>query len=399
MAWRLGASVIKGEIDNRKQGRVTGRLWLVGRDEPIELALDGDCYRDIAGSRVTFVNPNPLAGDHTNLETIQEGTAGDMTASKRVRVLDVPVEKARAMREAGEHIPERLSNCLYLEWYSNTNGRVVIESSGFKLDISEPAWRMTEEEEMMQAQTSHEAAEEWVERLAAAEGVFDEDGDPFVPAPAGPMDEFAWEQSLRESDALTDKFAELFEKYLDHPDRDRIIAREMGWNWLEEAVEAQERGELVMDPDDFEDFDPMEPDPLREDRDWVRAEDGRVTHPLALRAYEFGQRIWTYCDERSMNETDCDSDLQEMMFQTQCLSSKLSGALDGVAYGDDVESGFIVACLKRTLRYVNAVLGAAEKVAEKEAMPANLLASFRHEFFAIRQEILGLMRHYRAKPW
>ncbi len=398
MAWRLGKSVIKGEIDNRKQGRVTGRLWLVEREEPIELSLDGDCYRDIAGSRIRFVNPHPESGDHTNLFAIQEGTAGDMTASRRVRVLDVSVEQARAMREAGERIPERLSNSLYLEWYSTRNGRVVIESSEFRIDISEPEWRMGEEEEMLQAQASHEAAEEWVERLAAAEGVFDDEGDPFIAAPEGPMDEFAWEQSLRESDALTDRFAELFEKYLDHPDRDRIIAKEMGWTWLEEAVEAQERGELVMDPDEFEDLEPIEPDPLREGRDWVRTKDGRVAHPLSLRAYDLGQRIWTLCEELS-GDGESDADLQEMVFQTQCLSAKLSGALDGLAYGDEAESGFIVACLKRTLKYVNAVLGAAEKVALKKIMSVKSLAEFRQELFAIRQEILSLMSHFRAKPW
>lgn len=399
MAWRLGGSVIKGEIDNRKRGHVSGRLWLFGRDEPIELSLDGDCYRDIAGSRLTFVNPKPEAGDHINLAAIQEGTVGDMTASKRVRVLDVSTEQAMAMREAGERIPERLSNSLYLEWYSTRNGRVVIESSDFAIDISEPEWRMSDEEEMLQAQTSHEAAEEWVERLAAAEGVFESEGDPFIPAPDGPMDEFAWERSLRESDALTDRFAELFEQYLDHPDRDRIIAKEMGWTWLEAAVEAQECGELVMDPEDFEDLDPVEPDPMREGRDWIRTEDGRITHPLSLRAYELGQRIWTYCDDENGENEDCDPDLQEMMFQTQCLSAKLSGALDGLAYGEDAEAGFIVACLKRTLKYVNAVLGASDKVHVRKLMPPDIHTTFRNELFSIREQILTLMRHYRMKPW
>jgi len=27
------------------------------------------------------------------------------------------------------------------------------------------------------------------------------------------------------------------EKYLDHPDRDRIIAHEMGWTWIEDALD------------------------------------------------------------------------------------------------------------------------------------------------------------------
>ena len=30
MAWRIAESVVRGEIDNRRKGCVTGRIWLVG---------------------------------------------------------------------------------------------------------------------------------------------------------------------------------------------------------------------------------------------------------------------------------------------------------------------------------------------------------------------------------
>lgn len=30
MAWRLHEHVLRGEIDNRARGRVTGRVWLAG---------------------------------------------------------------------------------------------------------------------------------------------------------------------------------------------------------------------------------------------------------------------------------------------------------------------------------------------------------------------------------
>ena len=39
MAWRIDESVVRGEIDNRVEGRVTGRIWFVGLDEPVELEL------------------------------------------------------------------------------------------------------------------------------------------------------------------------------------------------------------------------------------------------------------------------------------------------------------------------------------------------------------------------
>src|SRR3954447_3630077 len=55
-------------------------------------------------------------------------------------------------------------------------------------------------------------------------------------------DEYEWERFLQQQDHKTEKYMELLEKYLDHPQRDQIIAREMGWtqlfdgeNWSEEV--------------------------------------------------------------------------------------------------------------------------------------------------------------------
>jgi len=42
MAWRIDEQVIRGEIDNRTKGRVTGRIWLIGREEPLEIDLIGN---------------------------------------------------------------------------------------------------------------------------------------------------------------------------------------------------------------------------------------------------------------------------------------------------------------------------------------------------------------------
>ena len=30
MAWRIHEQILRGEIDNRTRGRVTGRVWLAG---------------------------------------------------------------------------------------------------------------------------------------------------------------------------------------------------------------------------------------------------------------------------------------------------------------------------------------------------------------------------------
>ena len=52
MAWRLHEHVLRGKIDNRTRGRVTGEIWLSGIDQPMLLELAGDCAPDVAGVRV-----------------------------------------------------------------------------------------------------------------------------------------------------------------------------------------------------------------------------------------------------------------------------------------------------------------------------------------------------------
>ncbi len=137
MAWRIHESVIRGEIDNRERGRVGGKLWLHGIAGPVAL------QQTIPLSSPAGFNP------------LQRGSIGDLTASRKVRVFDIPFEEAYARLKKKLPVPEHLANCLYLEWFSEANGRVVVESADYKLTISPPAWRLSSEEEQ---QRQHEAA-------------------------------------------------------------------------------------------------------------------------------------------------------------------------------------------------------------------------------------------------
>src|SRR3977135_2020788 len=54
----------------------------------------------------------------------------------------------------------------------------------------------------------------------------------YEPEPDRVWDEYEWERFLQQQDHKTERYMELLEKYLDHPQRDQIIAREMGWTQL-----------------------------------------------------------------------------------------------------------------------------------------------------------------------
>jgi hypothetical protein len=95
-----------------------------------------------------------------------------------------------------------------------------------------------------------------------------------------------------------------------------------------------------------------------------------------------------------------DADLREMVFEFQTAGAKIAGALNSLAYDDDEscrDGGFVVAALKRALNYLHKSIAAAERVAQKNLLPAERMESFREELFGIREEMLALMQKYRGK--
>src|ERR1035437_3578649 len=153
MAFRIHESVVRGEIDNRVKGIVRGKIWVEGRAAPVVLELEGNAWPDLAGCRLTFTNPQKRV-PHAHLDSLhalQRGSIGDLPASRKVRVFDVPLPDALDMIHRKEKPPEHMANCLYLEWFSEANGRVVIESADYELTISAPEWRLTPEEDAERA--------------------------------------------------------------------------------------------------------------------------------------------------------------------------------------------------------------------------------------------------------
>jgi hypothetical protein len=394
MAWRIHESILRGEIDNRVRGHIKGRIWLNSREQPITLDLSGNCSRDLTGCFVRFENPKSRSTDEENVDLAarQDGVAGDITASRKVRVFDVPLEEALGLMKKGEKPPEHLGNCFYFEWFSEANGRVVVESTDYKIDISTPAWTLSPDEEQEQIAATHQAMRDWLERLDDA---LAQKREQFDPEDEKPLDEFGYEKFMRESDTRTDKYIELLEKYEGHPDQEMIVAREIGWTWLEEALEADERGALP--PGEPMEIPELIPNPLTEGVDWVRDKDGHIHHPLTKRAFESATAMWHYCNERGLLGENGDVDLAEMVFQFQTTGAKIAGALDSLGYREDLnDAGFIIAALKRALGYLHKSVSASEKVDGKNLIDAKRLESCRAELFGIRAEILELMNRFRA---
>ena len=397
MAFRVHKSLVKGEVDNRQEGLVRGKLWFLGQARPIVLRLEGNARQDIAGTRIRFENPRPEPDPGSSkLRTSQAGKLGELTASRKVKVLGCSLDQAREQRESGEDVPTKLANSLYFEWFSEANGRVVIESADFIIysDDDEPAWKMTGDEDSLQSERNRLVIRDYIRSKDAELGEqYDEsDDDDF-----SPMDEFEWEKALRESDARSDKYGDLLDKYWDHPDRDRVIAREMGWEWLDDALDADERGafeeEKAQDTDHAPEF---EPDPETEGVDWIRTDSNSIRHPLAHRAFDHTMWIWHYCEDRGLLGDEAPEAIHKMVFEAQTLSAKLAGALNSLCYRAIPDGGFVVACLKRALKFLERSLAASEKVVDQELLDVETMQTFRAGLFEIRESMIDLMKHYRS---
>src|SRR5213075_10067 len=69
----------------------------------------------------------------------------------------------------------------------------------------------------------------------------------YEPEPDRVWDEYEWERFLQQQDHKTEKYMELLEKYLDHPQRDQIIAREMGWTQLIDSESWSDEVDALLD--------------------------------------------------------------------------------------------------------------------------------------------------------
>jgi hypothetical protein len=144
MALRLGDSVVCGVIDNREKGKGTGALWFAGQYSPVRLELIGNCDDDLAGCLLEFTNRDPQAVVSLRELETQFGEAGTITAAKKVRT----IPQDTSLEDLTKENLERWgwSSSLYLEWFSRSNGRVVVEIVDPELRISVPGWEYTADE-------------------------------------------------------------------------------------------------------------------------------------------------------------------------------------------------------------------------------------------------------------
>lgn len=409
MAWRVDEFLLRGEIDQRVRGRVTGRLWFMGRAEPVELDLTGNAWRDLAGRRLEFVNPTPKTGDLSQLATRQHGVIGDCTASRKVKVPDIPLDQIGEYYAAGRKWTWHWGNSLYLEWFSQENGRVVIESASYQLTIAPDAtWDMTAEEEEEQRRANAAAMNEFMGRLGEATlaEATEEDLSPppesLDPAERaetgepGPMTEAEADRMAEENERLLDRIQARMEREGDAADFEQILHDE-----LKRARE--ERGEPPPTPEEsaaqearVEEWNRA----MSEAGDDADPDDEPADHPLAERAHELTVRLMREPGEFGWVPADASEEhpLVDVAAASSKASAKLAGALNGEPWPPDLEfCALILVRLKRARGYIEDAVRAVEGAVEQNLGTRAWREDVARELEAIGRECDALIAELRAK--
>jgi hypothetical protein len=197
-------------------------------------------------------------------------------------------------------------------------------------------------------------------------------------------DEYQWERFLQQQDRKTEQYFELFEKYQNHPDRDEIIAREMGWNHEDGEEEEEPEPEWA---DTIED-DAEESEESEDDDELDELQDSEVY----MQSMELNRRVFTLVEERdSLKEHPV---AVELATRAAICGAKLAAAL----CGDDLsEVGMTIAYLKRSLKAANDTLSAASRLRQSGLIDNEELGSITELLFPIREHIVDMMGEFRQE--
>jgi hypothetical protein len=197
------------------------------------------------------------------------------------------------------------------------------------------------------------------------------------------MDEYEWEERLKESDRLADAYQEVLEKYMNDPDAERKEAFAMGWDGLLDALaERDETDDCVAEADDSD-----------ENKSWEGDGDFEMEcdrHPLQALSYEIALKSIDLVPRGGAPDTASHCLVSNLLQ----VSAKLAGALNGHGGDCEPEAGFILAVLKRCLNWLNEAMAACQALYDQETDEVQKaeLGVLRHAVFELRDGIVELRR-------
>ncbi len=200
-------------------------------------------------------------------------------------------------------------------------------------------------------------------------------------------DEFEWEKFMTEQDRKTDMFMELMDRYKDDPNRDEILAREMGWNKgtsNDEGISGEELMQELLDEDN-------------EGEEWKlaaglqqdEADDDLELHhfkkiPAFQKAHEFGLRAQNMIQDMTDKMRE-DTDVIDFFSNVLITAAKMAG---GASYSEDIRLlGGNIAYCKRALNAANKAIESLQLLRERSVINEGLYLSLSKDAKEVRDEI------------
>ena len=236
-------------------------------------------------------------------------------------------------------------------------------------------------------------------------------------------DEFQWERFLQEQERRAERYMDLMEQYRGHPDRDNMVARDMGWDHLikecsdsdpecgpcdrkwrcsyfQSFIHGDADEEPPGDPPGLlnELFDAGEGVDPGDDEDDEESDAGDYdpeafqNDPLYQDAFSLG--IWLHHLAERIPELRTDACAARLVALAHLVSAKIAAAIGD---GEFDELGMTIAYLKRALRACNLCLDTIGEVAGSKLLPGQEVQQCRRRIFAVRDGIVSLVGECREE--
>lgn len=208
-----------------------------------------------------------------------------------------------------------------------------------------------------------------------------------------PWGEEEWERFLQKSEARSARFGELLETLFEHPDRDAILRREMGWDRHEDPMTDDEDGETA------EMLSALNEPPTEEEIEHIRRErDDLEELPAYRRSFDWSIRVFEALKEELGKR---EGDLEELMAQAVCdaqtVAAKIAGG-HGMGYEDESLCGNIVCC-KRALEAAKRSLLGLRELSHRHPPLSAPLAPLLEEGQEIERLVEAHIAELRSRVW
>src|SRR5215470_13938756 len=203
--------------------------------------------------------------------------------------------------------------------------------------------------------------------------------------PEGVWDEYQWERFLQQQEGKAEKYMRLLEEYLDDPQREEIIAREMGWTHLLDARDWETELDALPGEDVSEEDGGID--------ETFRSEETYEEHDLYRAA--FALTIWIdHLFDRNASLPNEPASIK-LATQAALANAKLAAALSSDSLS---EIGMTIAYLKRALKAITISMDAAAQLRTIAGLvTCSQYAVLRQRLFQVRDGIVILMGEYRGE--